>query len=186
MSKILIINGHPAPEASTAGKAILEAFLAKHPEAAVRTLAKTCGPAGFDVPAEQAALREADVIVWHFPFYWYSVPAIMKKWIDDVLTHGFAYGSGGTALHGKRLLLSFTTGAAAEAYAKGAPMNWPVEAFLPPLLQTAALCGMKTLDPVWSCGMMYIPGVPGHDDLEAVHRAAEAHAARLAQEIESA
>lgn len=151
-----------------------------------RSLAKTCGPAGFDVPAEQAALREADVIVWHFPFYWYSVPAIMKKWIDDVLTHGFAYGSGGTALHGKRLLLSFTTGAAAEAYAKGAPMNWPVEAFLPPLLQTAALCGMKTLDPVWSCGMMYIPGVPGHDDLEAVHRAAEAHAARLAQEIESA
>ena len=74
---------HPAPEASTAGKAILEAFLAKHPEAAVRTLAKICGPAGFHVPAEQAALREADVVVWHFPFYWYSVPAIMKKWIDE-------------------------------------------------------------------------------------------------------
>ena len=107
----------------------------------------------------------------------------MKKWIDDVLTHGFAYGSGGTALHGKHLLISFTTGAPKEAYAKGKPMNWPVEAFLPPLLQTANLCGLKTLDPVWSTGVMYIPGVPGHDDLEAVRNRAAAHAVKMNDEI---
>lgn len=183
MKKILVINGHPTPQDSTAGKAVLEAFGKLCPDAAVRTLATGCGESGFDVAAEQAALVEADVVVWHFPFYWYAVPALMKKWIDDVLTHGFAYGSGGTALHGKHLLLSFTTGAPEEAYAEGKPMNWPVEAFLPPLLQTANLCGMKTLAPVWSTGMMYIPGVPGHDDLEAVRMRAEEHAAKMAAEI---
>ena len=115
MTNILILNGHPNPGASTAGKAVQEAFLTLRPDAKVRTLAALCGADGYDVAAEQAALVEADVIVWHFPFYWYSVPALMKKWIDDVLTHGFAYGSGGTALHGKHLLLSFTTGAPKEA-----------------------------------------------------------------------
>ena len=165
MKKILVINGHPDPEHSTACKAVLEAFLNRRPDAVVRMIAN-CGAEGFDVPAEQAVLKEADIIVWHFPFYWYSVPALMKKWIDDVLTHGFAYGSSGTVLHGKRLLLSFTTGASASEYATGRAMNWPVEAFLPPLLQTANLCGMKTLEPVWSNGMMYIPGVSTPADLE--------------------
>ena len=135
MQKILVINGHPNPEASVAGKAVLNTLESSRCEMQIRTLAQLCGPNGFDVAAEQEALRRADVIVWHFPFYWYSVPAILKKWIDDVLTRGFAHGTGGTALHGKKFLLSFTTGAAAQEYAKGRAMNWPVEAFLPPLLQ---------------------------------------------------
>ena len=97
MTQILVINAHPDPEKSTAGKAILEAFTKLCPQAEVRNLAELITPAGFDVAAEQAALVKADVVVWQFPFYWYSVPAIMKKWIDDVLTHGFAYGTGGTA-----------------------------------------------------------------------------------------
>lgn len=63
-----------------------------------------------DVSAEQDALSRADVIVWQFPFYWYSTPALFKKWIDDVHTHGFAYGSTGNKLHGKKLIVSFTTG----------------------------------------------------------------------------
>lgn len=183
MKNILVLNGHPNPDASTAGKAVQEAFRTLRPDAKVRTLAALCGSDGYDVAAEQAALVEADVIVWHCPFYWYSVPALVKKWIVDVLAHGFAYGSDGTALHGKHLLISFTTEAPEAEYAKGKSMNWPVEAFLPPLLQTANLCGLKTLDPVWSTGMMYIPGVPGHDDLEAVRNRAAAHAVKMNDEI---
>lgn len=183
MKKILILNGHPDPGASTAGKAVLEAFVKLRPDAQVRMLSALCGKEGYDVAGEQAALVGADVVVWHFPFYWYSVPALMKKWIDDVLTRGFAYGSGGTALCGKHLLISFTTGAPEEAYAAGKPMNWPVEAFLPPLLQTANLCGLKILAPVWSTGMSYIPEVPGHDDLDEVLARAGAHAEKMAAEI---
>lgn len=93
MQKILVINGHPNPEASVAGKAVLNTLESSRCEMQIRTLAQLCGPNGFDVAAEQEALRRADVIVWHFPFYWYSVPAILKKWIDDVLTRGFAHGT---------------------------------------------------------------------------------------------
>lgn len=62
MTNILILNGHPNPDASTAGKAVQEAFRTLRPDAKVRTLAALCGSDGYDVAAEQAALVEADVI----------------------------------------------------------------------------------------------------------------------------
>lgn len=184
MSKnILIINGHPAPEKSTAGSEIIRKLSELLPEAQVRHLAHLTSGGSFDVAAEQAALRQADAVVWHFPFYWYSVPALMKKWIDEVLAYGFAYGSSATALHGKQLLLSLTTGAGADDYQQGASMTWPLEAFLPPLLQTAYYCGMKTLKPVWSYSMICIPGVTDAAGRERILADARIHAERIAKEL---
>lgn len=62
MKNILVLNGHPNPDDSTAGKAVLEAFRTLRPDAKVRTLAALSGSDGYDVAAEQAALVEADVI----------------------------------------------------------------------------------------------------------------------------
>ena len=55
MQKILVINGHPNPEASVAGKAVLNALESSRCEMQIRTLAQLCGPNGFDVTAEQEA-----------------------------------------------------------------------------------------------------------------------------------
>ena len=70
-----------------------------------------------DVAAEQAALTAVDRIVLQFPMYWYSSPALLKQWQDDVLTHGWAYGSTGRALAGKELLVAVSTGA--DDYGRG-------------------------------------------------------------------
>ena len=53
-----------------------------------------------DVAAEQAALLSARLIVWQHPIHWYSMPPLMKLWVDEVLAFGWAYGPGGTALSG--------------------------------------------------------------------------------------
>ena len=45
-----------------------------------------------DAAAEQAVLEKADRIVLQFPMYWYSSPALLKQWLDDVLAYGWAYG----------------------------------------------------------------------------------------------
>lgn len=60
-----------------------------------------------DVEAEQQALVQAEVIVLQFPFYGYSVPALMKKWLDDVFSFNFAYGPKGDKLKGKDVILFF-------------------------------------------------------------------------------
>ena len=45
-----------------------------------------------DVEDEQAKLRQADAIVFQFPIWWFSFPAILKGWVDRVFAYGLAYG----------------------------------------------------------------------------------------------
>ena len=61
--------------------------------------------------SRKAANTKADVIVFQFPTHWYSVPGILKLYIDTVMEHGWAYGSTGTALKGKAFIISTTGGA---------------------------------------------------------------------------
>jgi glutathione-regulated potassium-efflux system ancillary protein KefF len=100
-----------------------------------------------DVAAEQARLRAANLVVMLHPIHWYSMPPLMKLWLDDVLTYGWAYG-GGTALSGKDIWLVSTTGGGEETYHPQGYNRYFFDAFLPPYEQTAALCGMRFLPPL--------------------------------------
>lgn len=61
-----------------------------------------------DIAAEQKKLRRADVVVLQFPLWWFSMPAILKGWVDRVFVEGFGYGirdeSGGTRRYGDGLM----------------------------------------------------------------------------------
>lgn len=75
-----------------------------------------------DIVEEQKKLQEADLVIFQFPLYWFSVPAILKGWMDRVLCQGFAFDFPGFYddgfLKGKLAVLSFTTGGTAEMYSK--------------------------------------------------------------------
>ena len=101
-----------------------------------------------DVPAEQARAKAADLIVLLHPVQWYSMPALLKLWLDEVLAYGWAYGPGGTALQGKDLWLVASTGGPEESYHPQGYNRYFFDAFLPPYEQTAALCGMRFLPPL--------------------------------------
>ncbi|WP_296447371.1 NAD(P)H-dependent oxidoreductase [Rhodoferax sp. UBA5149] len=101
-----------------------------------------------DVAAEQARLAAAQLIVLLHPIHWYSMPALQKLWLDDVLSYGWAYGVGGEALRGKDLWLVATTGGPASSYHPQGYNRYFFDAFLPPYEQTAVLCGMRFLPPL--------------------------------------
>jgi glutathione-regulated potassium-efflux system ancillary protein KefF len=101
-----------------------------------------------DVAAEQQEARAADLVVLLHPIQWYSMPALQKLWLDEVLTYGWAYGQGGTALQGKDLWLVATTGGPESSYHPQSYNRYFFDAFLPPYEQTAALCGMRFLPPL--------------------------------------
>jgi len=101
-----------------------------------------------DIEAEQQRLLEHDVIVFQFPFYWYSTPPILKIWQDLVLEHGFAYGEDGNKLAGKACLIATTAGGAQDAYSADGSNRFPIRTLLSPLEQTACLCQMRYLAPL--------------------------------------
>ncbi len=100
-----------------------------------------------DIKLEQQRLLQHDCIVFMFPLYWYSTPAILKEWQDLVLEYGFAYGQGATALHGKRFLCALSAGGLEEAYCIEGYNHCTIREVLRPLEQTAHLTGMEFLPP---------------------------------------
>lgn len=100
-----------------------------------------------DIDREQQRLREHDVIVFMFPLFWYSTPALLKEWQDLVLEYGFAYGHEGTELHGKIFLCATTAGGAEDAYRSQGYNHFTIRELLQPLEQTAVLCGMRFVAP---------------------------------------
>lgn len=73
-----------------------------------------------DIVAEQEKLLWADFLILQFPLWWFSLPAIMKGWVDRVFTTGFSYGGGKLydkgGLKGKKAMLTLTTGGPASRY----------------------------------------------------------------------
>lgn len=47
------------------------------------------------VRREMERIARNDATVMIFPVYWWSLPAVLKGWIDRVWNHGFAYGARG-------------------------------------------------------------------------------------------
>ncbi|WP_305462334.1 NAD(P)H-dependent oxidoreductase [Photobacterium leiognathi] len=100
-----------------------------------------------DIDREQQRLIEHDIIVFMFPLYWYSTPSLLKEWQDLVLEYGFAYGSEGNALVGKKFFCALTAGGPESSYPKDGFNHFTIRELLQPLEQMAELTGMDFLAP---------------------------------------
>jgi len=109
--KTLIIVIHPDMERSAVNKRWIEE-LGRHPDKYhIHQLHKVYPDEKIDVVAEQNLVEQYDKIVFQFPFYWFNCPPFFKKWLDDILTYGWAYGSkSGYKLSGKKIALAISAG----------------------------------------------------------------------------
>jgi NAD(P)H dehydrogenase (quinone) len=106
-----------------------------------------------DIAAEQEKLQWADAVIFQFPLWWFTMPAILKGWFDRVYAFGFAYGVGEHSdrrwgerygegrMAGKRAMLMVTTGGWESHYGERG-VNGPMEDILFPIQH----------------GMLYYPG----------------------------
>ncbi|SUM57288.1 NADPH-quinone reductase [Staphylococcus microti] len=114
--KTTIFLFHPNLATSRVNKALSKA--AEDAGIHVRDIYEQYPDGKIDVAHEQKILSDVERIVFQFPMYWYSTPSLMKEWLDRVLEYGWAYGSNGNALHGKKVILAVTQGSGAQDYTK--------------------------------------------------------------------
>ena len=146
MPRILVLLAHPQLEHSRANRALADA--ARGAGIELRDLYALYPDYLVDVAAEQAALKGVELLVWLHPIHWYGMPPLMKLWLDEVFSFGWAYGPGGLVLRGADLWLVTSTGGPETSYHPSGYNRFFFDAFLPPYDQTAALAGMRFLPPL--------------------------------------
>jgi len=143
---VLILFAHPATEASRVNRPMIDA-VTEIEGVTVHDLYEAYPDFDINVRREQDLVALHDTVVWHHPLRWYNCPALLKEWLDVVLTRGWAYGAGATALIGKRAMSAVSTGGLVDAFTPKGSSGREVGDFLAPFEQTAHFCGMHYLEP---------------------------------------
>ncbi|MGF1760235.1 glutathione-regulated potassium-efflux system ancillary protein KefG [Photobacterium sagamiensis] len=144
--KILVIFAHPDPQESVANREML-ASIADLPHVTIHDLYGAYPDFFIDVGQEQRLIEQHDIIVFQHPLYMYSCPALLKEWIDVVLSKGYAHGEG-VSTKGKFWRSVVTTGGAAEAYTPDGYNRCSIAEILKPFELTADLCQMNWIEPL--------------------------------------
>lgn len=138
--------------------------------------AKTLAP---DIVAEVEKVQWADLIVFNCPIYWYSLPAILKGWVDRVFISGVCYG--GTRIYdrgglkGKRALLCTSLGGQTHMFGPGA-IHGELETLLKPILQGMfGYVGLTVLPPFVAFHVPYLK----QPEREAIMGSFKAHLAAI-------
>ncbi|MFW1799696.1 NAD(P)H-dependent oxidoreductase [Acinetobacter nematophilus] len=113
-----------------------------------------------DIQVEIEKVQKADLLIFSFPMYWTSVPAILKGWIDRVFVSGIFYGGKRFYNHGgmlgKKAMLSFTLGGRDHMFGQGA-IHGSIEDLLLPIQRgTLAYVGFEVLPPFIAYHVPYI------------------------------
>ena len=90
--KTLVIVAHPDLEKSVVNRRWVDEA-EKHPEHfTVHRLYQTYPDEQIDIAREQALVEQHGTLVLQFPIYWFGCPSLLKKWMDQVLAFGWAFG----------------------------------------------------------------------------------------------
>ncbi|MBL3658445.1 NAD(P)H-dependent oxidoreductase [Fulvivirga sediminis] len=177
----LIILAHPNYDQSLANKTIINELQKSDLDIEIRNLKDLYPDYKIEAHAEQQALLRHENIIFQYPFYWYSMPAILKHWFDVVFEHQFAYGSQGDKLKGKNFIPSFTVGSSESSYTALGFQHFRVHEFCKPLEQTAYHSQMNYIDPIYFHGTSVAAGYKEED----IKSKAKQHSKKLIKLLES-
>lgn len=104
-----------------------------------------------DIQLEIEKIKSADHLIFQFPLWWFSMPAILKGWFDRVLVKGFAYDAGKVfnqgLLKGKTASLVVSTQSPESAYQPEGVHGSNIDAFLKPIHHTLRFVGIEPTAP---------------------------------------
>ncbi|MDR0842556.1 MAG: NAD(P)H-dependent oxidoreductase [Acidobacteriota bacterium] len=146
--KTVILLAHPSYDKSAANKALIESAKSVPGVEVIDIYA-----APLKDETYRAALTQASTVVFQFPFRWFSAPAKLKEWCDELLM-GYAGMGGSGLLKGKKLLVAVTAGYAEDSYRSGGQSQFTVDELLRPLQVLAISSAMSWQTPFVIYGAM--------------------------------
>lgn len=141
--KTLIVVIHPDINSSVVNKKWINEAV-KYPDLfTVHDIYQTYKDGVIDVEKEQRLIEEHGNLILQFPLYWFNCPPLLKQWLDEVFTYGWAYGSSGQKLKGRNFALAVSAGIKEEELSSR--YNRTLNNILLPFEMTAKYVGAKYL-----------------------------------------
>ncbi len=152
--RTLLILSHPDIQNSATQQFLIESAR-QLPEVTLHHLESSYPDRHFDLLKEQQLLRDHERILFQFPFYWYSAPALLKQWQEEVLTAKFAYQSSRPALLKKEFGLVITASVPEREYQAGSSEQFTIAELTRPFQALANKCQMIYLPPFFLTQFAY-------------------------------
>lgn len=113
-----------------------------------------------DIREELELLKNCELLILNFPLYWFSLPAILKGWIDRVFLSGVVYGGRNFydrgLMKGKQAWLTFTLGGREHMFGDDA-VHGDLNTMLRPVLRgSLGYAGFDVLAPFAAYHVPYI------------------------------
>lgn len=143
--RVLVIAAHPNIEQSRVNKRWLAELSGYPNQITVHELYKAYPDFAISAENEQDLVARHDRIVLQFPIQWYSTPALLKQWLDDVFTIHWLSGTGGRAVAGKELILAMSIGGNESSYQSGGLIGYTISELIRPLQAFSNQIGMTFL-----------------------------------------
>ena len=141
--KVLLLIFHPDLSKSRVNQVWANQFDTSRVVTTINDMYKLYPNFEFDIKKEQKDLMTHDKIVLQFPMYWYMSPPLLKKWFDDILEYGFAYGPA-NQLKGKDLQLIISLGGSRASYRSDGILD-----LIKPFQKIANYLEMNFMIPFW-------------------------------------
>lgn len=141
--KTLVIVAHPDIEKGMINKRWVEE-LKKHPDIyTVHELYKVYPDEEIDVQKEQKLVEAHENLILQFPIQWFNCPPLLKKWLDEVVLFGWAFGAGwipgiegGDKFKNRKIALAVSAGIKKEDYSEKGRYHYTLEQLLTPFETT--------------------------------------------------
>ena len=138
-----------------------------------------------DVNSEVQRLLDCDLLVVHFPLWWFGMPGILKGWMDRIFVYGRMYRSvmryDTGICSGKKMIACVTTGASEEACSHNG-REGDTRLHLWPILFSFRYLGFDVFEPEIFHGVGGVAFIEGH---EGSLSTLEAYSNRWAETLET-
>lgn len=132
MKETLVIVAHPDLERSTVNRYWVNTLMQYNEQVTVHDLYNSYPSGKIDIKFEQDLLENHRHLIMQFPIYWFNCPPLLKQWLDEVLTYGWAYGTGGDKLRNKHVALAVSAGIKEKDYGNDGRYNLTLKEILKP------------------------------------------------------
>jgi len=133
MKNTLVVFAHPYLEHSNSNVELIN-FYVRHQHFTLRDLYEEYPDFHIAAFRERKRLRNYERIIFQFPIIWFSIPPLLRLWIDEVFDREWLKDGVENPLEGKEVFIVVTTGGKERSFSKEGTYKYTIDELISGLI----------------------------------------------------